>query len=81
MADLPKGSAIQTKDSKKAVVGEKLGEGGQGAVYIVDCGGQKKALKWYSGKNIAKTNEFYENLERLKKGKPSDAFLFYPHER
>jgi hypothetical protein len=30
MVDLPKGYAIQTKTFKKVVVGEKLGEGGQG---------------------------------------------------
>jgi len=77
MADLPKGHTIQTKDYKKVVVGKKLGEGGQGAVYEVDFNGAKKALKWYSGKKIAKPKKFYENLENnIKKGKPTDAFLW-----
>ena len=77
MADLPKGHTIQTKDFKKVVVGEKLGEGGQGAVYKVDFNGAKKALKWYSGKKFLKPDKFYANLENnIKKGKPSDAFLW-----
>ena len=77
MADLPKGRAIQTKDFKKVIVGEKLGEGGQGAVYKVDFNGSKKALKWYSGKKIANPKKFYENLENnIKKGKPTNAFLW-----
>ena len=77
MADLPKGHTIQTKDFKKVVVGEKLGEGGQGAVYKVDYNGAKKALKWYSGKKIANPKKFYENLENnIRKGKPTNAFLW-----
>jgi len=77
MADLPKGHTIQTKDFKKVVVGKKLGEGGQGAVYEVDYNGAKKALKWYSGKKIANPKKFYENLENnIKKGKPTNAFLW-----
>jgi serine/threonine protein kinase len=77
MADLPKGHTIQTKDFKKVVVGKKLGEGGQGAVHEVDYNGQKKALKWYSGKKIASPKKFYENLENnIKKGKPTNAFLW-----
>jgi len=77
MAELPKGHTIQTKDFQKIVVGEKLGEGGQGAVYQVDFNGRQKALKWYSGKKIANPRKFYENLENnIKKGKPTDAFLW-----
>jgi len=77
MADLPKGHTIQTKDFKKIVVGDKLGEGGQGAVYKVDYNGSPKALKWYSGKKIANPKKFYENLENnIKNGKPSNAFLW-----
>jgi DNA-binding helix-hairpin-helix protein with protein kinase domain len=77
MANLPNGHTIQTKDFKKVVVGKKLGEGGQGAVYEVDFNGAKKALKWYSGKKISNPKKFYENLENnIKKGKPSSAFLW-----
>jgi len=77
MADLPKGHKIQTKDFKTIIVGKKLGEGGQGAVYEVDYDGQKKALKWYTGKKFQNPKKFYENLENnIKKGKPTDAFLW-----
>jgi serine/threonine protein kinase len=75
MADLPKGYSIQTKNFKKVVVGEKLGEGGQGAVYRVDYDGKPKALKWYS--RLKNPDKFYGNLENnIKKGKPTRAFLW-----
>jgi len=77
MADLPKGYTIQTKFFKKVVVGDKLGEGGQGAVYRVDYDGKTKALKWYSGKKFKNPDKFYANLENnIKKGKPTNAFLW-----
>jgi serine/threonine protein kinase len=77
MADLESGFTIQTKGFKTVVVGRKLGEGGQGAVYEVDYNGQKKALKWYSGKRLEKPEKFYANLENnIKKGKPTKAFLW-----
>jgi serine/threonine protein kinase len=77
MADLESGFKIQTKGFKMVVVGKKLGEGGQGAVYEVDYDGQKKALKWYSGKKLSKPDKFYANLENnIKKGKPTKAFLW-----
>jgi len=48
-----------------------LGEGGQGAVYLVEYNGHKKVLKWYSGKKIENPEKFYENLENnVRKGKP-----------
>lgn len=77
MADLEPGFEIQTKNFKKVVVGNKLGEGGQGAVYEVDYDGQKKALKWYSGKKIDNPEYFYKNLENnINKGTPTKAFLW-----
>ena len=77
MADLPKGYIIQTESGKKVIVGEKLGEGGQGAVYRVDYNGHPKALKWYSGKKFNSPDKFYANLQNnIKKGKPTNAFLW-----
>jgi serine/threonine protein kinase len=77
MADLPKGYTVQTKKLKKVTVIQKLGEGGQGAVYRVDYSDQPKALKWYSGKKFKNPKKFYENLENnIKIGKPTDAFLW-----
>jgi len=77
MMDLPKGYSIQTKSFKKVVVDNKLGEGGQGAVYRVEYDGKAKALKWYSGKKFNNPDKFYANLENnIKIGKPTKAFLW-----
>ena len=77
MADLPKGFRIRTKNMMNVVVQEKLGEGGQGAVYRVDYNGKPKALKWYTGKKFKDPGRFYTNLENnIKIGKPSEAFLW-----
>jgi serine/threonine protein kinase len=90
MADLPVGYSIQTKAFKKVVIANhptlkekdgkpksKLGEGGQGAVYYINYGGQEKVLKWYSGKKFKNAAKFYANLENnIKTGKPTDAFLW-----
>jgi serine/threonine protein kinase len=59
------------------VVDQKLGEGGQGAVYKVDYNGKSKALKWYSGKKIKDPGRFYANLENnIKRSRPTGAFLW-----
>jgi serine/threonine protein kinase len=77
MADLTKGVVIRTKNFKTIRVLEKLGEGGQGAVYKVDCDGLPKALKWYFAKRIQDPKKFVENLENnVKKGAPAPAFLW-----
>ncbi|MCL2608727.1 MAG: serine/threonine-protein kinase [Treponema sp.] len=77
MIDLPKGYEIRTRNFKKIVVENKLGEGGQGAVYRVEYDGKAKALKWYSGLKFKNPKEFYANLENnIKKGKPTRAFLW-----
>jgi len=75
--DLRKGYTLQTKNFKKVIVDQKLGEGGQGAVYQVTYDGKPKALKWYSGKKFKNPDKFYSNLENnIKKGKPANAFLW-----
>jgi DNA-binding helix-hairpin-helix protein with protein kinase domain len=77
MADLEDGFTIKTKAFKTVKVQQKLGEGGQGAVYKVDYNGQSKALKWYTGKKFASPDKFYANLENnIKLGKPTKAFLW-----
>jgi DNA-binding helix-hairpin-helix protein with protein kinase domain len=77
MADLEKGYTLQTKNLEKVVVQEKIGEGGQGAVYRVDYAGSPKALKWYTGKRLPHPKKFYENLQNnIKKGSPASAFLW-----
>ncbi|MDR2476787.1 MAG: serine/threonine-protein kinase [Treponema sp.] len=83
MAELPIGYSIKTKGFKTVTVLDPengknfLGEGGQGAVYLADYDGAKKALKWYSGKKFKEPDKFYANLENnIKKGKPTSAFLW-----
>jgi len=77
MLDLKKGYTIQTKNFKKVIVEEKLGEGGQGTVYRVNYNGKTKALKWYSGKKFKNPEKFYANLQNnVKKGKPAPTFLW-----
>jgi serine/threonine protein kinase len=77
MADVPKGFTIKTKGFKTVMVEDKLGEGGQGAVYQVDYDGQPKALKWYSGKKLKDPEKFYKNLQNnIKEGAPTPAFLW-----
>jgi serine/threonine protein kinase len=83
MAYLPIGYKIKTKGYKTVTVLDPqngstfLGEGGQGVVYLVDYEGEKKALKWYTGKKFKNAEKFYANLENnIKKGKPTDAFLW-----
>ncbi|MDR0665735.1 MAG: protein kinase [Helicobacteraceae bacterium] len=77
MANLTIGSSVQTKNFKTAKVIRELGEGGQGKVYEVDYGGERKALKWYFGNRIRDRKKFAENLENnIKIGAPTTAFLW-----
>lgn len=60
--------------NKQAKVIEKLGQGGQGAVYRVSLDGKQYALKWYLK---APKRRFYDNLKRnIEKGAPDNAFLW-----
>ena len=47
MEDFKKGTKVQLRSGGFVVVQEKLGEGGQGAVYKVTLDGKEYALKWY----------------------------------
>jgi serine/threonine protein kinase len=80
MAELQKNELFKTKYGKTVTVLEKLGEGGQGAVYKVDCDGKPMALKWYHRGYVEKLKDekkFYGNLDNnIKKGAPTDAFLW-----
>ena len=65
---------IELKVGGSVTVKKKLGEGGQGIVYLVELNGKNYALKWYT-QNC--TQEFYNNLENnIKTGEPTDAFLW-----
>lgn len=73
---LAPGTQIATKSGTMITIIKFLGEGGQGAVYEVDYGGVKKALKWY--KELGKDPEaFRKNLEEnIAQGSPAPAFLW-----
>ncbi len=74
MNDFTQGTKIPLKIGGQAIVKKKLGEGGQGAVYLVEYTGKQYALKWYTKKPDKK---FLDNLDHnIKKGKPNDAFLW-----
>ena len=77
MNDLEKGTILQTIAGKTIKVQEKLGEGGQGAVYKVLYKGKQKALKWYHQNTLKNPAKFYENLENnIAKSAPTKAFLW-----
>lgn len=60
--------------SEKIRIIQKIGEGGQGAVYKVDLNGKEYALKWYFKPPEKK---FYKNLKRnIEKGSPDKTFLW-----
>jgi len=55
----------------------KLGEGGQGVVYLTDYNGQKLALKWYKKGVLANPENFRQNLaNNIKEKAPTADFLW-----
>jgi serine/threonine protein kinase len=74
MNDFEVGKKIPLKIGEDAIVKKKLGEGGQGAVYLVEYTGKPYALKWYTK---SMSDKFRKNLENnISKGKPHDVFLW-----
>lgn len=55
------GSVVELENNKKAVIKGKLGEGGQGCVYLAEIDGKEYALKWYH-RNACGGDKFYRNL-------------------
>lgn len=81
MEDFKKGTKVQLRSGGFVVVQEKLGEGGQGAVYKVTLDGKEYALKWYLPIYLrglkSKGKKFYKNLDsNVKAGSPSAHFLW-----
>ncbi len=75
--DFRKGDKITLINGDVAKVIEKLGEGGQGAVYKVKICKKEYALKWYHKNAIGNIKKFYKNLENnIAHGAPSGAFLW-----
>lgn len=74
MNELSKGTKVTLLNGGYVMVEKELGRGGQGIVYLVDCNGKQKALKWYSK---TPDDNFYSNLcENARKGSPSEVFLW-----
>ena len=79
MEGLSIGSELNTEFGRRIRVLDQLGEGGQGVVYRVQYGNQKKALKWYRPKNdkIIDPNAFVGNLRNnMMAGSPSSDYLW-----
>jgi serine/threonine protein kinase len=76
--NLEKGFSVKTLLGKTVKVESFLAEGGQGAVYIAECDGKRKALKWYKKGSLGeKPKAFYENIrQNVLAGPPSDEFLW-----
>lgn len=73
----PKGYKIPLINGSCAEIIQKLGEGGQGVVYLVSVDGNKYALKWYHKGSVQNPKKFYRNLENnISKGAPTKAFLW-----
>lgn len=81
MSDFKAGTKIKLTNGYEAVIKSKIGEGGQGSVYKVECDGKEYALKWYLPSYLKSLkpncNKFYKNLaDNVKSGSPSDSFLW-----
>ncbi len=75
---LANGFRLKTLMGGNVKVVKYLAEGGQGAVYVVDCNGKQKALKWYKKSALGKNpDKFYDNIKQnVMRGKPSPEFLW-----
>ena len=75
---LQTGFTVNTIYGRTVRVEKLLGEGGQGAVYLVNYGGEQKALKWFKKSSLGKkARAFYENIrQNIEKKAPSPQFLW-----
>lgn len=74
--EFKRGERINLEGGKVAAVKEKLGEGGQGAVYKVEIDGMPFALKWYTCR-FKNPKKFRSNLKsNIECGAPDEKFLW-----
>lgn len=74
--EFKKGDAINLEGGKTAIIGSKLGEGGQGIVYSVDIEGKKFALKWYTFR-FSNKEAFKKNIRsNIESKSPDEKFLW-----
>ena len=80
MFDVDTGDELELDSGEMLLVGDKIGEGGQGTVFKAELNGKEYALKWYHANAVRNPDEFYENLSRnIRDGSPSDKFLWPLH--
>ncbi len=71
------GTRITTEFGRRLDVVEKLGEGGQGIVYEVDCAGKHMAFKWLKPEAVLDRDRYVANLKRnILAGAPTSEFLW-----
>lgn len=66
------------KAGTTGIVGQKLGEGGQGAVYLCDVGGRELALKWYHPHVLELDGTLRQRIEKLIAEDPPDRRFLFP---
>ncbi|MDE7390451.1 MAG: protein kinase, partial [Lachnospiraceae bacterium] len=77
MAEFRRGTAVMLQNGEAATIIKKIGEGGQGSVYLVDIRGSEYALKWYHANSLNSPRKFYKNLENnIELGAPTQSFLW-----
>lgn len=71
------GTRIPTMRGLEVHILRYIGGGGQGDVYEVAYGGERKALKWYHRGVFLDQKSFIENLiKNIKTGSPEDSFVW-----
>ena len=74
---LARGTEFQLSAGGTGFVGPYIGGGGQGAVYIADCGGRKLALKWYHDNVVALDTTLRSRIAgMIRKGSPDRNFVW-----
>ncbi len=77
MEYLSNGTVLQTSTHIPVTITKKLGEGGQGIVYLVKYGVISKALKIYKPETVKNLDWFYKNLTiEIEAGMPSNKFIW-----
>lgn len=76
--DLKAGTCVQSRNGMRSgVVGEVLGAGGQGSVYLLEMEGGVFALKWYHDHYIEIDSGLYQRLAKaVERGAPDNRFLW-----
>src|SRR5436853_54673 len=76
---LPQGQVFRLGGGEATgIVGQLIGAGGQGAVYVCDVGGRRLALKWYHPHVIRQDVTLRERIDRLVALGPPDERYLWP---